>query len=151
MNAEIIIKEAESYDLPSIYALVQELADYEKEPLAVTATLQHYQEAFEEGLFSAFVAKKDSETVGMALYYDTFSTWKGKMLYLEDFYVQPQMRSGGVGQQLFDAFLAEAKNRNCKLAKWQVLDWNKKAVKFYERNGATVEKQWWNVKIATTD
>ena len=93
------------------------------------------------------VAEVDNSIVGMTLYYDTFSTWKGKMLYLEDFVVKESYRSQGIGDLLFDATLVEAKKRKCLLMKWQVLDWNTEAVKFYKRKQAEIETEWWNGKI----
>jgi len=141
------VRKATRNDLDGIYKLVIELAIYEEEPQAVKATLEDYQKAFDENLISAHVAEENGEIVGMALYYMTFSTWKGHMLYLEDFYVTEKSRSSGIGQILFDAYIREAKDRGCKMVKWEVLDWNTKAIKFYERNGATIEKQWWDGKI----
>ena len=69
------------------------------------------------------------------------------MMYLEDFVVSEQHRQKGIGQLLFDAFLNASKEQGCKLAKWQVLDWNQPAVNFYLKNGAVIEKEWWNGKI----
>jgi GNAT superfamily N-acetyltransferase len=83
----------------------------------------------------------------MVIYYETFSTWKGRMLYLEDFYVKETARRFGVGQKLFNAFHETAREKDCKITKWQVLDWNIPAVKFYKKNNAIIEKEWWNVKI----
>ncbi|MEM9548123.1 MAG: GNAT family N-acetyltransferase [Bacteroidota bacterium] len=143
----MIIRKAIRKDLNGIYQLVKGLAVYEEEPEAVTTTIQDYEKAFDEGLIHAHVAEDDGKIVGMAFYYMTFSTWRGHMLYLEDFYVRDEYRSQGLGQQLFDAYIDEAKSRGCKMVKWEVLDWNEKAVKFYERNGATIEKQWWDGKI----
>ena len=61
--------------------------------------------------------------------------------------VKEKYRRFGVGQLLFDAFLATAKEKKCALIKWQVLDWNKPALKFYEKNSAIIEKEWWNAKF----
>ena len=85
--------------------------------------------------------------VGITVFYMTFSTWRGKCLYLEDFYVQPSYRKYGIGQKLFDAYLDEAKKRGALQTKWQVLDWNEPALNFYKKNNAVIEKEWWNGKI----
>jgi len=145
--ANILIKKAKKEDAQTIYDLIYELAVFEKEPNAVLASLADYHEQFKKGLFDALVAVFEGKIIGMALFYDTFSTWKGKMLYLEDFVVTQSYRNQGVGQQIFEAVIEEAKARNAKLLKWQVLDWNSSAVKFYEKNAAIIEKEWWNGKI----
>ena len=108
---------------------------------------QDYERAFDDGLISMLVAENENAIVGMTLFYDTFSTWKGKMLYLEDFVVKAKFRSLGIGSLLFDATLTEAKKRGCALMKWQVLDWNTEATKFYIRKKAEIEKEWWNGRI----
>ncbi len=141
------IRLAERADLESIRKLVIELAIYEKEPLAVTASLVDYHAAYDSGLINCFVAESDGHIVGMTLFYDTYSTWKGKMLYLEDFVVKASYRRSGIGQQLFEATVNHAKQTQCKLIKWQVLDWNQLALDFYEKQNATIEKEWWNGKI----
>lgn len=147
MIKDIQIRFAEKADLQAIRELVMELAIFEKSPESVTATDKDYEMAFDTGLISMLVAEKDNNIVGMTLYYDTFSTWRGKMLYLEDFVVKEAFRAQGIGDLLFDATVAEAKNRKCTMMKWQVLDWNSGAVKFYERKKAEIEKEWWNGKI----
>ena len=68
-------------------------------------------------------------------------------MYLEDFVVKQTHRNQGVGQILWDAWIKESKAQNVEMVKWQVLDWNEDAIRFYERNGATIEKGWWNGKI----
>jgi len=144
---DIEVRKATKNDLKAIYGLVKELAIYEKEPEAVTATLEDYQNDFAEGIFEANVALYGEEIVGTTIYYMSYSTWKGKMLYLEDFVVKEAFRQKGVGQLLFDAYLAVAKEKKAVMVKWQVLDWNEPALNFYERNNAIIEKNWWSGKI----
>jgi len=147
MSTNLILRRGQKTDLQRVYGMVKELALFENEPEAVISTVDDYILAFEEGLISLIVAEKANDVIGMALFYDTFSTWRGKMLYLEDFYVKPAHRSLGIGDMIFDAVIEESLNRKCKILKWQVLDWNTGAVKFYERKKATIEKNWWNGKI----
>ncbi len=142
------IRPARREDLPAMLALVVELAIFEKEPNAVTATLADYESAFEKGIFAGHVAQnEEGETVGMTIFYDAWSTWRGRMLYLEDFVVTEKCRADGIGRLLFEAFLQEARDRGCVLTKWQVLDWNAPAIRFYEKIGATIERDWWNGKL----
>jgi len=143
----ITLRKANRSDLYNIRQLVVELAVFEKEPNAVVATLENYQNAFDSNLIKSIIAEDESVTIGMTLFYDTFSTWRGKMLYLEDFYVKSDYRSKGVGSALFKAVINEAQATDCKMMKWQVLDWNKGAIDFYEDKGATIEREWYNGKI----
>lgn len=143
----ISTRKAIKSDLPAVLELVKELAIYENEPEAVTASLVDYQSAFDEDLIQVLVAEEESTIVGMALYYLTFSTWKGKMMYLEDFVVSETYRRSGVGDQLWEALLKDAKEQKCILLKWQVLDWNEPALNFYAKKKATIEKDWWNGKV----
>ena len=143
----IKVRSALIEDVPSIFDLVKELAIYEKAEHEVLVDENYYLEAFTAGLFDALVATKDNEIIGICLYYTTFSTWKGKMLYLEDFVVKESFRKLGIGQLLYDELVSLAKTQEFKLMKWQVLDWNEPAIKFYQKNMATIEKEWWNCKV----
>lgn len=146
MSPHLIIRPATPADIPAIHALVYELAVFEKEPEAVFTTPEEYLEDFNNGLFESRVAELDGQVVGMTLFFMMYSSWKGKMLYLDDFVVNEAHRGLGVGQKLFDDFVEEGRRRGCRLVKWQVLDWNEPAIKFYEKNGSIIEKNWWNVK-----
>ena len=141
------IRKATLGDIDAIYALVKELAIYENEGDAVTATLADYKRDFLEELWDSTLATDDGNIVGITIYFNTYSTWKGKMFWLEDFVVTEDYRRSGVGQILWDALLAEAKATNCVMMKWQVLDRNQPALKFYEKNKAIIEKNWWNGKV----
>ncbi len=141
------IRLATREDLPAIHALVRELAIYEKAEEEFTASLEDYRRDMQAGIFEALVAETEGEISGMALYYMTYSTWKGRMLYLEDFVVKEAMRGRGIGEALFKAFLAEARKKNCRLVKWQVLDWNEPAIRFYKKFNTLFEDEWLNGKI----
>jgi GNAT superfamily N-acetyltransferase len=145
------IRKCSKEDLPAMLDLVNELAEFEKEGSAVVASLAEYEESFSKNLFDALVAVHNGEVVGMALYYPIFSTWKGKCIYLEDFVVKTSHRSAGLGQQIWDELLAEVKRQGCRQLRWQVLDWNEHAVRFYERNNAVILKDWWNGRIILND
>ena len=134
-------------DLPQVLGLIQELAAYEKAPEAVTNTLMAMQrDGFgPEPIFGFFVLENEAaEIIGLALYYTAYSTWKGRMLYLEDLVVTEQARRGGLGRLLFDAVVAEARATGAVRLKWQVLDWNEPAIGFYKKLGATIESEWLN-------
>ena len=141
---DLTIRKAQASDLRAIHKLVRALAIYEKAEAQFTATLEQYHLDFKEENFKAIVAEHNGAVVGMALYYTAYSTWKGKMMYLEDFVVEPELRGSGIGKALWDHLVAIAKGTDCVLMKWQVLDWNEPAIRFYERENAEIQKEWWN-------
>ncbi len=144
---DITIRKAQKEDMASIFDLVVELAIYERAPQAVKTNVTDFENAFDENIFDVLVATIDNRVIGMALFYMTFSTWRGKCIYLEDFYVVPEYRQSGIGQQLFNRFINESKLLNARMVKWQVLDFNDPALAFYRKNNATIESNWWNGKI----
>ncbi len=146
-----ILRKATKQDLQGTLDLVNELALYEKAPQEVTVTLADYETDFDTNVFDILIAEQESQIVGIAFYYMAYSTWKGKMLYLEDFVVKEELRGHGIGKLLFKAYLEEAKKLNVSLAKWQVLDWNEPAINFYEKYNSTIEKEWFNGKILSKD
>ena len=137
--------------MPSMHALMSELAVYEKAPEEVKTTPEEYLEDFRNGLFEGEVAEVNGKIVGMTLFFMAYSSWKGKMLYLDDFVVTAEYRGKGIGQLLYDSFLQIARDRGCRLAKWQVLDWNQPAIEFYKKNQTVIETDWWNVKVGIED
>jgi GNAT superfamily N-acetyltransferase len=140
------LRRGQESDLPRVLALIQELAAYEREPDAVTNTLEMMRhDGFgPTPVFSFFVLEKEDALIGLALFYTAYSTWKGRMLYLEDLVVTEAARRGGYGRLLFDAVVAEAQRTGAQRMKWQVLDWNEPAIAFYKKLGATIESEWLN-------
>jgi Predicted acetyltransferase len=143
---DFTIEHATTDHIKGIYLLVEELAIYEKARKELTMTPADYDRAFELNQFKSIVAIMDGTVIGTCIYYDTFSTWKGKMLYLEDFVVSSQYRKHGIGQALYDFLHQIAREEKYSLVKWQVLDWNEPALNFYKKNQAIIETQWWNCK-----
>ena len=137
-------------DLPAVFALVRELAAYERAADAVTVDLATYERDFAAGRFSLLVAERRggaADSLGMMLFYPAYSTWKGPMLYLEDFVVAEGARGRGVGRALWTALVAEARRREAVLIKWEVLAWNEPARAFYRAAGAELEPGWENGKL----
>ncbi len=144
----IKIRSAIPGDEKAIFFLIQELALYEKAPEQVTnSSAQLKIDLFETAVCEAIVAEIDKEIIGFALYYTSYSTWKGLSLYLEDFYVKANHRKCGVGTLLFDKVVALAKEKKVKRLDWQVLEWNKLAIDFYEKKGAELSNEWTNGRI----
>lgn len=144
MPSSFKIVSGEEHHLPDVLSLIQELASFEKEPDAVTNTLVELKKSWKEKHFDFIVVYDKENMVGFALFYFRYSTWKGLCLYLEDFYIQPAHRRLGIGNNVFDKLVSIAKANGCKLLNWQVLDWNKEAIKFYSRKGAAISTIWYN-------
>lgn len=146
---EIIIRKAVKTDCARMMELIQELAVYEKAPDEVTVTLSHFEESGfgANPVWWAFVAEVQGVVIGMALYYVRYSTWKGQRMYLEDILVTEDMRGQKIGSLLFDALIAEAKEKRFNGMNWQVLDWNEPAINFYKKYNANFDPEWVNCSI----
>ena len=142
---EHVIRQARPADVPVLLELVHELAVYEKEPDAVEATEQMLADALFGAMpvASCHVAEIDGEVVGFALWYVTFSTWKGRPgLWLEDLFVRPAARGSGLGKALLQALAQVCVERDYARFEWWVLDWNVDAQGFYRSLGARPEDEW---------
>ncbi|AWV98855.1 GNAT family N-acetyltransferase [Arcticibacterium luteifluviistationis] len=144
-----VIREAIAADVPAMMGLVKELALYEKAPEQVTNTeALMLKDGFGNNpIFGAFVAEVDGKVVGLSIYYYRYSTWKGRRIYLEDLVVQESLRGKGAGKMLFEAVIQKGKEEGCTGMMWQVLDWNKSAITFYEKYGAKFDEEWVNCKL----
>jgi GNAT superfamily N-acetyltransferase len=142
------IRTATPKDVSYIFDLIKELALYEKAPEQVTNTSEnlHY-DLFEAPICEAIVAEENEEILGFALYYTSYSTWKGRCLYLEDFYVKEKSRKRGIGKLLFDEVVRIAKAKKVKRMDWQVLEWNEPGLQFYKKENATLDSEWVNGRL----
>ncbi len=140
----ITIRKAIKEDMYRVHELIMELAEYEKLPQEVELIPK---DLINDGfgvkpMFHCFVAEVDSKVEGMAIIYNRYSTWKGKTIHLEDLIVTKNMRNKGIGALLLDKVILFGKEMGVKRISWEVIDWNKKAIKFYERKGAKLIPDW---------
>lgn len=150
MSSSWRIRPAEPRDVGAIDSLVRELAVYEREPDAVEAVPEDFDRALfgPHPLVHCHVAEvRDAagrwEVAGIALWYVTFSTWRGRHgIWLEDLFVRPAQRGLGLGRRLLEALAAECAGRGYARLEWWVLDWNEPAHAFYRSLGASPEDEW---------
>ena len=144
----MLIRTAEPKDVTKILELIKGLAEYEKDLPAVQNTVSKlYDDLFVHNHCEAMVGVVENEVVGFALYYTSYSTWKGPCIYLEDLYVEPEHRDTGMGSKLFDSVVNIAKERKVSRMDWQIIDWNQPAIDFYKRKNARIDHEWLNGRL----
>ena len=151
---EIILRKAQASDCVNMLELVRELAVFERAPLEVTVTVDHFVHTgfgpnpVWEALVAVETGNDSEKIIGMSLWYMRYSTWKGLRLYLEDLIVTEAYRGKGIGKMLFDATLEEAHRLKVSGMMWQVLDWNQPAIDFYKKYGAEISGEWLNCSLS---
>ncbi|KKC26251.1 GNAT family N-acetyltransferase [Sphingomonas sp. SRS2] len=141
----VTIRRARPGDEHDILRLIHALASYEREPEAVKATPAGLAALLfgDAPKVFAHVAEMDGKVVGISVWFFNFSTWTGRHgIYLEDLFVDPDVRGGGVARALFKALADEAKAHDGARIDWGVLDWNDLAKGFYRRIGARHMEGW---------
>lgn len=140
------VREARKEDIPAVFSLIKELAEYEKELDQVVNTPEAMiRDGFgDQPVFHCLVAEDVNEILGTSIYYFRYSTWKGKRIYLEDIVVTQKARGNGIGTQLFNATIDAGKKAGCTGMMWQVLDWNKPAIEFYKKYETDFDEGWIN-------
>jgi GNAT superfamily N-acetyltransferase len=145
------IRPATPSDVPLIAHFIRALAEYER--LAQEVVLR--EDDLRENLFGprryaeVLFVEENGQPVGFALFFHNFSTFLARPgLYLEDLFVLPEHRGSGHGEALLRRLAAIALERGCGRLEWAVLDWNKDAIRFYERIGARLMKDWKVYRVA---
>lgn len=145
MSANIRIRPAVVDDIPLLHRLISGLAEFEDLAEFMTAT----EGDLEKALFGpktyaeALIAEFDGRGSGFALFYYEFSTFLGSPgLYLEDLFVDEEARGKGIGKALLASLSRLAVERGCHRIEWAALNWNTRAIDFYERHGAQRITEW---------
>ena len=144
------IRRATPDDAALIQQLVHELAVYEKLEHEMVATPSHFVEALSGPSPKVFadIAAWEGEPVGFALWFYSFSTFLGRNgIYLEDLYVREAARGRGIGKALLQHLAQRCVDEGLGRLDWQVLDWNTPSIKFYESQGATINRTWLPVRV----
>jgi GNAT superfamily N-acetyltransferase len=139
------IRPAGLEDAGTLLGLIQALADYENlPPPDDEARRRLIADGFgEKPYYQSLLLEVDGRALGYALYFFTYSTFLARpTLYLEDIFVLPQERRQGLGSELMRHLAREAIAHGCGRMEWQVLDWNRPALDFYERLGARRLSEW---------
>ncbi len=139
------LRDAAPPDVPDVLRLVRGLAEYEKllhEVLMTEADL-HVALFGAQPRAYAVLAYADANAVGLALWYYTFSTFRGRSdIFLEDLFVEPAHRGKGIGLALLRNLAQRAVTEKCRRIEWRVLNWNAPSIAFYESLGATTMLDW---------
>ncbi len=144
-EARLKVRPATAVDAPTILTFIRELAEYEREPHAVLAT---EADLVRDGWgptprFQALIADYNGEPAGFALYFTTYSTWRGHHgIRLEDIYVTPSLRTRGIGKALLASVARIAVEQGCPRLEWDVLEWNEPAIAVYQHVGAKILTEW---------
>lgn len=145
------IRPATRGDVPEILRLIRALADYERKSNEVVATKD---DLIRDGFganpyYFCLIAEREDKAVGFALYFFNYSTFMGRPgLYLEDIFVEPELRGLGIGKALLERVAQIAVEKNCARLNWEVLDWNTPAIEFYRAMGVEFLDEWRNVRVS---
>ncbi|XP_046575993.1 thialysine N-epsilon-acetyltransferase-like isoform X1 [Haliotis rubra] len=144
--ADLTYRHAEKDDCDEILRLIKELAEFENllDQVNITSETLKKDGFGEEKLFHCIVAEErarpgggdTSQLIGYLLYFWSYGTFTGRVLYVEDLYVSQNHRRRGVASALWEFAMKVALEKGCKRMQWVVLDWNTTAINFYKKMGA---------------
>lgn len=147
---EIGLRPATAADVPLIWSLIGELAEYEHLRDQMDATEQGLQDAlFDKQAAHALLLEWQGRTAGYAIYFYSFSTFTGLSgIYLEDLYVRPAFRGKGIGRAVFTRLARKACEEGCGRLEWECLTWNAPSIAFYEKMGARAKNDWRGYRLS---
>lgn len=149
MSSSVVIRPAHLKDMPAVHALIAELAAYEKAAHEHTCSLEQLSHDFANGYFGCLLAESSPalDVLGILIYCFPYSTWKGRVFYIEDIVVKASHRGNGIGKRLFDEALRLAQAAGVGRVAWQVLEWNEPAIRFYRKLPVSFDAEWLNCRM----
>jgi GNAT superfamily N-acetyltransferase len=145
----LLIRPATVRDVALLRTMIRELAEFERELDRVTIREENLaRDGFgEDPKFHALIAEWSGQAAGYALFFHCYSTWIGRGLFLEDLFVRETFRGRGIGNALLAAVARTAVEERCFGIRWEVLNWNEKAIKMYRALGAEFLDPWRSVLL----
>lgn len=143
-NEKFSLRFAAKEDVKLILKFIRDLAEYENLLNEVVATEEILMDSlFNRKTAEVIIGEYDGKPIGFALFFNNFSTFLGQPgIYLEDLYVEPNMRGKGLGKIMLSFLAKLAIERNCGRLEWWCLDWNEPSIKFYKHLGAKSMDDW---------
>jgi len=140
----IIIRNAKKTDIKIVFELIKKIAIYEKRPTEVELSeAQLRKDGFGKNpAYKLIVAEANGTVIGFGMYYPTYSSWKGRSLYLHELFVEEKYRNKGVGKKIFEKIVRIAKKEKVGRLEWRVLNWNTPAIELYKKYNTLIENEW---------
>lgn len=133
----VTIRKAEPADFPGIFQMILDFAHFIRKPEYVQISPEQMEQ--DKDHFNCLIATDNDTIVGFATYFFAYYSWTGRAVYLDDLYVIESFRGTGIGSRLFDAVYELGRAEGCKNMKWQVSNWNARAIAFYKQRGAQID------------
>lgn len=149
-NEPVTIRAANEADVSLILSFIRKLAEYGDISDEVFATEDDIRSALfaPNPVASAAIAYVGNEPAGFAIYSYTFSSFLGRPgMLIEDLYVENAHRSRGIGKALLVHLAKLARQRSCGRLEWAVLNWNERAMEFYQELGAEPMDEWTTFRL----
>ena len=141
------LRPATANDVPLLRTLIHEFAGFEKLPASITEEMLLRDGFAADPRFHALMLEWGGEAAGYALYFDYYSSFEGRAIFLEDVYVREEFRGRGIGKAVIVYLARLAQEQDCFAVRWQVLDWNRPAIEFYKKLGAEFLNDWKTVSL----
>lgn len=130
---KFVLKKVEPENFKDLLYLIKKLAKYEKlEGPNKNATARLKKDLGKR--YFAYLGYLNNQVIAYTIFFFNYSSFVAQpILYIEDIFILKKYRTQGIGRQILNFILQQAKKYSCCRVEWCVLNWNKPAIKFYER------------------